>query len=134
MKSVDEIKKKIQSLKDENGKQTFESIKEIIDNCTFGDWTINLRLEQDRPYIQVTFIDKCEFSGEEEIQACRKWMLSYYMCDTEVVDTAFAAIKRAMEHEVNEKFKFAGRRVYNPHRSIYSLIEISTAKDVDVRK
>ena len=55
------------------------------------------------------------------------------MCDTEVVRTVFVAIKQAMMHEIEEKFKFNGKRIFNPHRSIYALLEISTKENIDLR-
>ena len=122
-----------------HGKQTPESIQHIIDHCKFKDWEIRLKFTDPEthlgPYLQVVFTDKDAFTGEEEEQFCRKWTLSYHMCDTEVVDTVYAAIERAMRHEVMEQFKFLGRRIYNPHRNVYSLYDVSSGQEnIDIRE
>ena len=105
--------------------QTDESLKTLIADCQFGDWDIVLRYDGPRPYVQILFMDKCEFTGEDALQSCRKWGLSYEMCDSEVVTTVKKAVLSAVEHEALEKFKFRGRRIFNPHRSVHALWELA---------
>lgn len=114
--------------------QTKESLERLICACAFRDWSIRLRWDEDRPYVQIFFMERDEFSGEVSEQACRKWFLSLHMCDTEVVDTVYASVERAMLHEVREQFKFMGKRIYNPHRNVYKLVEAASGPDcVDTR-
>ena len=114
--------------------QTKESLARLVALCQFRDWSIRLRWDDDRPYLQIFFMEKDEFTGEVTEQACRKWFLSMHMCDTEVVDTVYASVKRAMEHEVREQFKFMDKRIYNPHRNVYKLVEIASGPDcIDTR-
>jgi hypothetical protein len=47
------------------------------------------------------------------------------MTRDEVVKTAFAAFKAAVEHEVMEGFKFNGKIVFNPHVSFEALLSIT---------
>jgi len=54
----------------------------------------------------------------------RKWRISPWMTDTEVVATAFKAVLTATEHEVREKFLFKGKAVYDSHISVYKLAEL----------
>ncbi len=115
--------------------QTVESLEALVNDCQFKDWQIHLGWDGDRPYVQVKFLEKDEFTGKQEWQHCRKWTLSMHACDTEVIDTVFLALRRAAEHEVEESFKFRGRRVYNPHISVHKLWELAGQKGIiDLRK
>lgn len=55
---------------------------------------------------------------EEGPWSGRKWVLSPHATYSEVVNTAFAAVMAAMEHEVREKFLFRGSRPYSPHLDV----------------
>jgi hypothetical protein len=113
--------------------QTLETIKSIVSNVSFNDWTFRVDTNaDDSPYLQVLFIDKDRITGAEEIQRCRKWQLSYYMVNSEVVRTAFKAVEAAMLHEVQEAFKYKGARVYNPHVDLDSLAAALNDKTVAI--
>lgn len=113
--------------------QTLETIKSIINNVSFNDWTFRVGTNtDDSPYLQVLFIDKDRITGAEEIQRCRKWQLSYHMVNSEVVRTAFKAVEAAMLHEVQEAFKYKGARVYNPHVDLDSLADALNTKTVAI--
>jgi hypothetical protein len=45
----------------------------------------------------------------------RKWRISRYSTEREVVGTAFAAVMAAIEHEHRESFKYQGAAVFGPH-------------------
>lgn len=116
-------------------RQTKESLQALINACKFKDWIIALRFDGERPYVQIQFKDKDNFGTKEEMQYGRKWMLSYHMCDTEVVRTVKKAIDAAMQHEVDENFKYNGRSIFNPHRNIQMLwIAAGGENSVDLRK
>lgn len=101
--------------------QTLESIKDTIAKCSFNEWTFRVGVTDNTPYLQVLFVDKDRITGEEEIQRCRKWQLSYYMVTSELIRTAFKAVEAAMQHEVEEAFKYNGARIYNPHLDLEEL-------------
>lgn len=123
------------SLLKEEARQTTASLHKLISDCQFKDWNIVLRFDDLRPYVQIQFKDKDNFGTEEEMQYGRKWMLSYHMCDTEVVRTVKKAIDAAMQHEVDESFKYKGRTIFNPHRSVEALWQAAGAENgVDLRK
>lgn len=63
---------------------------------------------------------------EEGPWAGRKWYLSPHMTDSEVVQTAFAAVMAAMEHEVREKFRFGNASPFNPHFHVDDLAHLDT--------
>ena len=105
-----------------------------VGDCKYKDWNICLRYDDTRPYIQVQFAGKDTITGALEIQSCRKWMLSYYMTKTEVIETVFAALERAVVHELRDTFSYKGRKVFSNHRDIGARWEIAIKDNVDVRE
>lgn len=115
--------------------QTLESVKTIVANCSFNDWTFFVGLDPEndnRIYVQVLFKDKDRITGEDSIQRCRKWYLSAHMVNSEVVRTAFKAVEAAVIHETQEAFKYRGVRVYNPHMDLDALADAMLAGKVGV--
>jgi hypothetical protein len=56
------------------------------------------------------------------------------MTDTEVIRTAYKAAQAAAGHELDEKFKFDGIDVYNPHTNIHRLASLQKESGIhDVR-
>lgn len=115
--------------------QTLKSINKLIAAVKFNDWDFNVKENKGVPYLQITFWAKGSFSDSDELelQKCRKWMLSYYMCEEEVVSTAFKAMLAAVEHEAREQFFWEGQAIYRPHFDIRTLHKISSQNLVDKR-
>ena len=96
--------------------QTIETIKAVIADCQYNDWMFRVDINDGgTPYVQVLFKGKDRITGKEEIQRCRKWMLSFHMGNSEIVRTVFQAIQGAVAHELTEAFKYKGARIFNPH-------------------
>jgi hypothetical protein len=45
----------------------------------------------------------------------RRWLITRPMLDSEIVQTAFMAVKAAEEHECRERFLFDHKRIFSPH-------------------
>ena len=114
-------------------KRSFESIKEIIEKISYKNRMFILKLDVERPYLQVQFVAEDLHTKKPELQKCRKWMLSYYMTDSEIVRTAYKAALAAEEHELQEFFTFMGQPIYRPHMDVYALYALSNANTVDKR-
>jgi hypothetical protein len=71
--------------------------------------------------------------GEPEEQHCRKWYVSCFATDTEVVRTAYKACEAALLHELDESFLLDDQRIFNPHRDIECLRQLAEKNPVDVR-
>lgn len=113
--------------------QTLDSIKEIVSNVSLNDWKFHLGQYGDgTPYVQVLFLDKDRITGTEELQRCRKWILSYHMTTSEVVRTAHKAAQGAVLHEVDEAFKYKGARIFNPHVDLDTLADAIKDKVVSI--
>jgi hypothetical protein len=78
-----------------------------------------------RLYLQIWYNARCIKTGKYELWHGRKWYLSDYMTEDEIVKTAFAAFKATVEHEVMETFKVKGKPVFNPHIDFKELLKIS---------
>lgn len=111
--------------------QTLESIKALVSECRFNDWMFRVDTYSDgTPYVQVLFMDKDRITGKEELQRCRKWVLSLHSTNSEIIRAVFKAVEAAMLHEVQEAFKFRGARIYNPHMDLEELADAINAKAV----
>jgi hypothetical protein len=111
--------------------QTLESINALVAECQFNDWMFRVDAYGDgTPYVQVLFMDKDRITGKEELQRCRKWVLSLHSTNSEIIRAVFKAVEAAMLHEVQEAFKFRGARIYNPHMDLEDLADAINAKAV----
>ncbi len=63
----------------------------------------------------------------------RKWYISPHMTESEIVQTAFLAVKTWLEHEAREMFTYKGQKVFNPHFSVGKLGELAANEEFDVR-
>lgn len=107
-------------------------IQEIVARCNFSlfgkSFYFRVSLDQkegNRVFIQVTYQDKCRDSGQWKIWHGRKWYLSEYMTDDEIIKTCYAASKACIEHEIMEGFTVDGIILFNPHVSYEALLSIS---------
>ena len=111
-----------------------ERVKEITDKITmtiFGQ-LLGLRVERDnqdpekgRVFLQVTYSCTCRRTGALEQWNGRKWYLSKFMTDDEIIKTAYAAFEATVKHEIMEGFKVDGVVLFNPHVDYRELLKIS---------
>jgi hypothetical protein len=116
--------------------QTYEHLTELVSKCKFRDWNIVIDKDKksgERPYVQIQFEEIDRFTGNSELQMCRKWYLSYHMTDSEVIRTVHKAIHTAMDHEVDEAFQYDGVRLFNPHHDLVFLTEFAKKRRIDIR-
>lgn len=113
---------------------TLEKIQTILNEVSFRDW--ELQIGQDSKvafWLQWRFWEK-DLSNPEDntkyLQECRKWRLSPHMSASEVINTAYLAAKIAVEHEFMEQFKIRNKVLYNPHQSVYALLETEIPIDI----
>lgn len=81
----------------------------------------------DAPWLQIICANAIDTdTGLPTSWRGRKWRLSYFMTDTEIVQTAWAAVERALMHEAREMFKFKGLAIYNRHLNVHQLVALAT--------
>ena len=78
-----------------------------------------------RYYIFFNYESECTKTGNIENWNSRKWYLSEYMTDDEIVKTCYAAFEMCIKHEILEGFKVDGITLFNPHVNFEELLSIS---------
>jgi len=111
-----------------------ERVKLLLSRITLGllgNKTFKFIVEADkrggdRIYIQVEYSSPCTKDNEFKTWKGRKWYLSEFMLDNEIIFTAYTAYKMCIEHEIMETFKVDGIILVNPHVDYTQLLAISS--------
>ena len=72
--------------------------------------------------------------SEPVLQSTRKWYISPFMTESEVVETAWACVCRSMLHVASEHFTYMGRRVYSQHFDVHTRLEMCANYHFDGRE
>lgn len=113
--------------------KSLEDIQNILDGIEYKpEWNFRLQYREDGFLFQIVFQDKDVITGNMQPQHCRKWWISRYMTESEIVRTVLVAVKMAEEHELLEKFTYNGKRVFDPHFSVNALSEMCHVQEVRV--
>jgi hypothetical protein len=114
----------------------FEEFKQILSKITFRDWTLKAFQKEECYLLQWTFMEKDTTKPEDDTlyeQHCRKWYISQYSTQTEIIRTAWLAVQQAIIHEASESFLYNGVRLFDPHTDYVSLSEYMAGATQDVR-
>lgn len=105
-----------------------DEMRKIVDKVHYKDWGISIHSSNGKAqYLQVSFqaLDVEEVKIKDVLTVYgRKWMLSDWMTESELVQTCLMAVLAAEEHEAREAFVYRGKRVFNPHISIRAMLGI----------
>jgi hypothetical protein len=108
-----------------------ETFAQILRDIKYKNWQFFIGFtHNDNPYlyIEATTIDSD--TGLPVTWKSRKWRISTHMTKTELVSTAFLALRGAIEHEAREEFTYKGKRIFGPHISVDQLVEVCDKVDV----
>lgn len=110
----------------------FKKVKDLVSKISLEVLGIQffIIVEKDkihggRIYVQVYYEAPCTNTGEVQDWKGRKYYLSDFMTEDEVVKTCYVAFEQAVKHEVMEGFKFDGVILFNPHVNFRELLKIS---------
>lgn len=113
-------------------------VQELLDRISFTLFSTKFEIKcfEDkkyggRIYLQVIYVAKDKNTGHYEEWKGRKWYLSEHMLDDEIVKTAYAACKAAVEHEVMESFRVDDKILFNPHTPFNVLLGVS---DIETKR
>lgn len=96
----------------------------LISLVTYRDWVFHLGQDAiGLYYLQLKFDAADHDTGGVESWAGRKWRLSVYMTDVELLQTALKAVLTAEEHEARERFHYRGVALFGPHLSLDALMQ-----------
>src|SRR4051812_16750509 len=76
--------------------------------------------------IQMSYMEPDVNKAEEGPveQKTRKWYISPYMTESEIVETCWVMVLRSQQHVASEYFKYKGRAVYSQHFDVHARIEL----------
>ena len=109
-------------------------IQQLLENVRYKDWRFQVLTRGDHLFLRVIFEAPDLVTKNPEIQKGRNWYLSPWMTGSEILNTAFLAVKTAEEHEMRESFRYKGKAIYGPHFDVEALVEIAQQKRFDVRE
>lgn len=113
--------------------QSLQRLINIVQDISFPGYGLEVKIKGSTPYLQLSCQDMCAKTGKPYTWKSRKWMLSYHMTQSEVVQTCFLAVKTAMMHEVHELFKWRNEPVFRPHFDVTALHSLSATEQIEVR-
>jgi len=111
-------------------KRTFEDIREIINNlsCEILGNDLLIRFENhpdtERMFVQVGAKRKCAYTGEMGEGFGGKYEVSVFSTEDEIVKKVLSGCLAYAEHEIREGFLYKGKRLFNPHMKIDTLMGI----------
>lgn len=120
-------------------KLSFDHVQNIISKVTFPTRKLVVLNREDlKGYLLLVEyyeedLDK-PGSTEKILQKGRKWYISPFSTETEIVETAFKAVKTSILHQTAEHFKYHGERVYSPHFTIGARLAMCTSGCFDRRQ
>jgi hypothetical protein len=80
-------------------------------------------------YLQHRYMRKDAITGKDEWGYGRKWHISEFATESEIVLTALKAAITNMEHEVREDFEYKGVKIFQPHVDVNVLAQTSAFSD-----
>jgi len=117
----------------ERGAKTIDEVRGILAGVKFMDRSFAVMEKGDGYLLQVQYTATDIDTGKMELQKARKWYVSMWSTETEIVETVFLAIQRSMYHVVREHFTYKDQRVFSPHFSIGARLEMAQLKRFDRR-
>lgn len=95
--------------------QRREKIDGLLNRVNYKSWTFRSGFMGNGCYIQCV-LDAIDGKGDN--WTGRKWHVSNFATDSEIISTAFKAIMTAEERETREQFLFDSLAIYGPHQSL----------------
>lgn len=108
----------------------------ILCGVKFMDRTFRLLDKGDGWLLQMQYMeaDVLKPESDPELQSTRKWYISPFMTESEVVETAWACVQRSMLHVASEHFTYLGKRVYSQHFDVHTRLKMCVEYEFDGRE
>lgn len=116
-------------------KLTRDGIEKILSRIQFQDRKFLLLEKGDGFLIQMSYMEPdVDVPGSPPVeQKTRKWYVSPFMSESEIVETCWAAVCRSQLHIASEYFQYKGRRVYSQHFDVNVRITMCDVGEFDGR-
>lgn len=107
-------------------------LEQIVKDITLPE---NLQIKigshpEGRTYLQIFQVATCNRTGEPYNEGGRKWDISKYMTESEIVFTVWKAVLTFMEHELREQFMYKSKRIFDPHIDVNALLSVCEQRSV----
>jgi hypothetical protein len=108
----------------------------MISHISFKDRTFRLLEKGDGFLLQMQYYetDINHPNTAPVLQSTRKYYVSPYMTESEIIETAWLCVQRSQIHVASEHFQYHGRRVYSQHFDIEARIDMCDGDYYDVRE
>lgn len=104
----------------------------LLENVEFLNYRFRARTtDRGETYVQGVYLEPDIYTGVQEHQFTRKWLVTPAMTDSEIVQTAFKLCMTSMEHRTREAFKYKGARIFGPHFDVEDLVRLCKAGGED---
>lgn len=117
--------------------RSLEDIRAVVALCAYPGFDFKVDADKGSlseisyPWFQIICPEGVDTrSGEPLPWKARKWKLSYHMTDTEIVQTVWAAVQRALLHEACELFRFKGAAIYDRHVDVHALAALVSQPNI----
>src|SRR5687768_12140871 len=110
---------------------TVPKLVEILANIEFQGGYFSGGFKDDGYIIQFCMMlpdnGNLPYSGATTLseQKGRKWYVSPYATESEVVQTALKAVLTFLEHEAREQFHYKGKAIFGPHLDVEALLQLA---------
>lgn len=104
-----------------------------LGEVSYARWSFDLLESHGQFALRVRWRERDVVTGRRTRLTGRKWLLSPAMTKSEVIQTAFKAVLTAVEHEVRERFRYAGQPIFHPHYDVDALWRLARSGADDLR-
>lgn len=102
-----------------------DAIRAVIQECVYPGFEWIVHQQGYALWFQIRCPDGADtMTGEPMDWKGRKWLLSLHMTDTEIVQTVWAAVRRALLHEAAELFRYRGQPIFDRHINVNMLADL----------
>lgn len=115
----------------ENPADRLAEVRDIVDKVTLSivlfvdhEFLVKYHPDSEVMYLQARYLRADSTTGKLEVGSGRKWHISQWATESEIVMTALKAAITNAEHEIRESFTYNGKHLFNPHTDVKELLKI----------
>lgn len=114
------------------GSLTLEKLESVVNKVSYKDWELRVYEISEGFILQWRFWETDNTNPDDKnlyLQGCRKWYISSWATDSEIINTAYLAAQQATIHEFMEQFKYEGHILRDPHKSATAHLNFNIPND-----
>ena len=117
-------------------KFTMKEIQDLLKKVVFMDRKFLVMKKGDGFLLQMSYMELDVDEPEKGVceQKTRKWYVSPFSTETEIIESCWAMVCRSQMHVAGEHFTFKGRRIYSPHFDVHARVGLCDDKRFDGRQ